>query len=153
MTFEEFLQLIHPVPERDKSFLKAWGYEQWHIRAFKQDYEQARIIYQHPYNMCRLAEIGSSGQEIANWLKANERPLVKAKREWRGFVWRWVEKGLVGVSVWEEQCGHFCIFPKLPGLLTEQFIGWCPNEDLEILDIVFESDEQVCTLAAKSIAT
>jgi len=148
MSFEEFLQHMHPVPEEDAYFLDCWGYEQWHIRRFKQDFRQARIIYGNRYNMYTLVAL-LDGNPLEQYLTENSRPLVKAMVAWTGFAFRRVPAGAVGISIFERDGDHFCIFPKFS---LEQYTGMCtPGKHIEVLDEVFESEDQVLALNEKAL--
>lgn len=156
LTFEQFLEAVYPPPRQDDdlyTFYEQWGYEQYLIRTQKYDIEQLRIIHANAFALTRLASIGESGPEIAEWAREHRRPLVVAERDWTGFVWRKVVKGLVGVVMWIEDNGDlFCIFPKLgTSPLTEQYIGPVNPEWVRSTNMVFESDDQVIELSLANI--
>jgi len=154
LTFEEFLKAVCPPPAEDhpdRFFYESWGYEQWLIKAYQRDIAQFRVSLDAKFQQARLAAIGKNGEEIAAWAREHACPLVEATESWTGFVFRKVEKGLVGVALWREKDTWFCIFPKMPGIITEPYIGPVPVERITFLEQSYHSDEQVIKLSIENL--
>jgi hypothetical protein len=154
LTFDTFLKTVCPPPAEDhpdRFFYESWGYEQWLIKTYQRDIAQFRVSLDAKFQQARLAAIGKNGEEVAAWAREHACPLVEATESWTGFVFRKVEKGLVGIALWIEDDTWFCIFPKLPGHFHEQYIGPVHIDRLKFLDESYHSDEQVIRLSVKNL--
>lgn len=156
LSFDDFLKAIYPPPEEGDdlyTFYQQWGYEQYLIRTQKYDIEQLRIIHSNDYNMMLLASIADTPQELSEWAKNNNCPLVEAQGDWTGFVWRKVVKGLVGIALWECDNGDiFCVFPNLnTSFLCKPYVGPVDTERVKLLTDTYQSEEQVIELSMERI--
>jgi len=144
-SIEDFIRLRYPPPtegSNDYRFYESWGYDQWLIKTYKYSLEQLCITERSAYEAFRIAL--DKGDRTSAEYKIGKR-IVRAKRRLERFLCSPCEEGDPGLLLWEEDGGYFCAmggrgwFPTIVGLLTE--------EDVELTDTVFESDEQLYELA------
>lgn len=139
----DFVKTKYPPPKEgdpDYSFYKQWGYDQYLIKTQQQNLKAMKMWLRPQYNhlkMLSIVELNEDGSIDLESLKG--LPIIRTTRTIKQLFLNTVAKGWIGVRLWEDEEGHFCMVQGTRDTVVRYMEE---GKEFEFIGEEFENEEQ-----------